>query len=132
MDGTPEDIRQELFEKCGNIARFAAINVSLVDRELDPWPDFLDWHGQPEVIGVRDVPKDGSLGNLAGVLIDPETAVLIDLSNEKIIETDASFNIAFVYDLERTHDPERDAKVMALYYRLVSEQLKRQFMKAAG
>ena len=125
MNQTPEDIRGELYEKCGSLARFAGMSVSPVDRELDPWPDFLEWDGKPKVIGVNDAYNGDSLGKLAGVLIDPETAVLIDLANEKIIETDASFNIAFVYDLEQTRDQKRDVEIMTLYHKLVCELLKR-------
>ena len=131
MNQTPQDIIKERYARSGNIARFADLSVSPVDHELDPWPDFLDWHGQPEVIGVNSTSDDDSVGHLAGVLIDPETAVLIDLVDEKIVAMDTSFNIAFVYDLERTRDSKRDAEIMLLYQRLVNELLK-QHMRVAG
>lgn len=125
MDRTPEDIRRELYEQCGNIARFAGFCVSSTDKALDPQPGYLDWHGQPEVIGIDRA------GNLAGVLIDPETAVLIDIANDSIIDTGNSFNIAFVNSLRQTKNPERDAEIMALYQKLVCEMLK-QYTKIAG
>ena len=131
MNRTIEDIIQDNYKKYGNMARFIGLSVSSVNQEQQEYDaEFLEWHGQPEVIGVNsDI--NGVIGNLAGILVDPETAVLIDLANEKILETDDAVGIAFIHSLERTQDPKRDAKIMALYNRLISESLKQQF-KAAG
>jgi len=113
----------------GPAARFIDITMTF-DGPPDPQPGYLDWHGQPEVIGVNsDI--NGIIGNLAGVLIDEETAVLIDLVNKTIVRTGPSFNIAVMNHLRQTKDPERDAEIMALYQRLVNELLK-QYYKAAG
>ena len=113
----------------GPAARFIDTTMTF-DGPPDPQPGYLEWHGQPEVIGVNsDI--NGIIGNLAGVLIDPETAVLVDLVNKRIVETDSSFNIAVLNHLRQTKDSERDAEIMALYQQLVNELLK-QYYKAAG
>jgi len=131
MNKTPQEVNKELYEEFGDIARFADLCVSWVDQEPEKYPACLDWHGQPEVVGVNSDTKTDSIGNLAGVLIDAETIALIDLVNERILETDDAVSLAFVFGLVQTRDPKRDTQIMALYNRLVSESLKQQY-RAAG
>ena len=123
MNKTPQEINKELYEEFGDIARFADLCVSWVDQEPEKYPACLDWHGQPEVVGVN--------GPLAGILIDEETIMMIDTAQERMIETDEKVITACVYTLVQTRDPKRDAQIMALYNRLVSESLKQQY-RAAG
>ena len=131
MSRTIDEIIENNYKKYGNIARFIGLSVSPVNQEQQEYDaEFLEWHGQPEVIGVNsDI--NGIIGDLAGVLVGPETAVLIDLVNEKIVDTDDAVGLAFVHSLERTKDPKQDAQIMALYQRLVNDLLKQQF-RAAG
>jgi hypothetical protein len=122
MTKTPQDIIKERYEKHGNITRFADLSASRVGEE--PEPGYLDWYGQPKVVGTND--------NLAGVLIDEETIMLLDVVQEKIIQTGHSVIMAFTNSLRPEHDAKRNAEIMTLYQRLVNESLKRQFTKAAG
>ena len=116
-------------EMFGASARFIDTTITF-DGPPNLQPGFLEWHGYPEVIGVN-TDNNGIIGNLAGVLIEPETAVLVDLVDEKILRTGPSFNIAVMNDLQQTKDSKRDAEIMALYQRLVNELLK-QYYKVAG
>ena len=123
MAKTPQEIIKERYEKCGNIARFADLSVSLVGEKPEPQPGYLDWNGQQRVVGTND--------NLAGVLIDEKTVMVIDLADERIVEMDEKVITACTYAFRQTRDPERDAEIMALYQRLVNELLK-QYYKVAG
>jgi len=115
---------EELYEKFGDMARFTGLCVSSADQEHQEYDDeFLEWHGFHEVAGTNN--------NFAGVLIDEETTVLIDLNQEKIIDTDHTGIIAMTYELRREHDEKKCAYIMALYQRLVNDMLKQQF-RAAG
>ena len=113
----------------GSASKFIDMTITF-DGVPAPQPGYLEWHGHPEVIGVNsDI--NGIIGDLAGILIDEETAVLIDLVNKTIIRIGPSFNIAVLNHLKQTKDSVRDAEIMALYQRLVNETLKQHY-KAAG
>ena len=115
---------ERLYEKCGNMARFTGLCVSSVDQKQQKYDaEFLEWHGHPEVAGTN--------GDWAGVLLDEETTMLIDLSQRKIIETDHTGIIAMTYELRPERDEKKQAEIMALYQRLVNEMLKQHF-RAAG
>jgi len=115
---------ENLDKKYGGMARLTGLCVSSADQEQQEYDaEFLEWHGYPEVAGTN--------GDLAGVLIDAETTMLLDMAQEKIIETEHTGVIAMTYELCRERDAKKLAEIMALYHRLVGEHLK-QYYKVAG
>ena len=118
------EYNKQLHEKYGNMARFiegCAVPVNWDPDNIDPVE--LDWHGYPEVIGVK--------GGLAGILIDEETVAVLDMVQEKIIDTDEKEITVFVHCFDIEHDVKKKAEIMSLYNRLICESLKQQF-RAAG